>query len=267
MRRALAVTAALGLIGVSALTARADSPKWTIPECANVQGGLGTYDPGTGALHMEVRLRAEPCDGAPVSNEDGSTTTTTVDYDLYVIKDKTWSGDPANPDRINILNLLGPMDNADQVEFVSADYSSDPLAVTQFTAPGVHVITYDVVVPDDDPTVCVFSHVHGSTVTTREVQAPNQPEDQNGNGSTNDDTHNGNGGETNKDKQKFDWGTSTTTEQTTVDFWDRAPSEDVDSGEAVFSSTACLPIDALTTLVDGVAGDLVGGSSGGQGYN
>jgi hypothetical protein len=260
MRRAVAITAALGLIGVGAVTARADSPDGTIPNCANVNGGVGTYDAGTGTLHMEVRLKADPCDGAAVTNDDGSVTTTTANYALYVIKDKSWSPDPAKPTDVNMFNLTGPWD---QAEFITSDYSVNPLAVTQFTQPTAHVITYDVVIDDDDPTLCVFSYVTGSTVTTREGTVANQPVDQNGNGNTSDDTHNGNGGETNKDKEKFDWGTTTTSERTVVDFFDRAPTEG--EGQTALDSTKCLPVDAFTTLAGQVVDDLT--SSGGQGYN
>lgn len=261
MRRAFAVTAALGLIGVSALTASADTLQGTIPDCANVNGGAGTYNTATGALHVEVRLIAEPCSGESVTNEDGSVTTTEATYNLYVIRDKTWGGDPFNPEP-NIFNVPGPGE-ADAYEFLSDAYLRDPLLVTEITAPGAHVITYDTTVDDNDPTVCVFSLVTGATVTTREVEVANTPSDENENGTTNDDTHSGNGGETNKSKEKFDWGTTTQTQETSVSFFDRAPTED--PGQEPLSSTRCLPIDAITTVVGQVVDDQ--GSSGGSGYN
>lgn len=249
MHRALACLMALGVMTVGATTANADSPIGTVPACADIDAGSGTYDVSTGKLHMEVRLAAEPCSGEAVSNDDGTTTTTSATYALYVIRDKTWAGDPANAnDLMNIFNVTGPFD---QIELVTDEYSTDPSLVTQITDPAAPVITYDAVIPDDDPTVCVFSLVSGSTVTTREVEVPNQPVDENGNGNTADDTHRGNGGETNKDKGKFDWGTSTQTEEVErVDFFDRAPNEE--AGSDPLSSIKCLAIDTVSTVIQTV---------------
>lgn len=264
MRRTLALTAAMGLVLASALTARADSPVGSIPECADVSSGAGTYDSQTGALHMEVRLREAPCSPDPIANEDGTTTTTTANYALYVVKDRTF--DPNNNPTANLpnaYNLTGPWD---QAEFLTDEYSTDPLAVTQITAPEAHVITYDVIVRDDDPTVCVFALITGSTVTTQEVEVANEPVDENGNGTTSDDTHKGNGGENNRNKSpgKFDWGTHTETQEIErIDFFDRAPDEA--AGSDPKTSPNCIPFDVATGLLFQAVDDVIEGGS--RGFN
>ena len=266
MRRTLALTAALGLVIASALTAHADSPVGSVPECADVRSGAGTYDSQTGALHMEIRLRQAPCSPDPIANEDGTTTTTTANYALYVVKDRTLNTDlNQNPaaNLANAFNLTGPWD---QAEFVTDEYSRDPLAVTQITAPGAHVITYDVIVPDDDPTICVFALITGSTVTTQEVEVANEPVDENENGTTSDDTHNGNGGENNKQKPpgKFDWGTHTETQEIErIDFFDRAPDEAAGADPA--TSAECLAFEVATGLLVQMADDVLEGGS--RGFN
>lgn len=261
MRRLLAVTAASGLVVAGAVTARADSPAGTVPNCANVVAGAGTYDASTDALHMEVRLNAPPCSGDAVDNGDGTTTTTSASYVLYVIKDKSWTADPNRPDDPNILNFLGDSEGWDTISFETATYSSDPSLVTQILDPGAHVITYDVVIPDDDPVVCVFSLVSGSTVTTQEVEVANEPVDENGNGNTEDDVHNDTDGN-NRNGDKFDLGTHTETQEISrTDFFDRAPSED--SGETPLGSKNCLAVDAVTSVINQTVEDV----GPGKGYN
>lgn len=268
MRRLFAIAAVVGLVAGGAITARADSQQGTLPACADIAAGAGTYNATTDALHMEVRLNQAPCSGDPVTNEDGTTTTTTVSYALYVIRDKTPTIDENRPHELaNLFNLTGPWD---QIEFVTDTYSTDPLLVTEIAAPGAHVITYDVEISDDDPVVCVFSLVSGSTVTTQQVEVANEPVDENGNGNTEDDVHNGNGGKSNKDGDKFDLGTHTETEEVSrTDFFDRAPTETLDENgdpvEQPLESTKCLPIDAVSSFLGQVLDDVT--SQGGRGYN
>lgn len=157
--------------------------------CAGYERLTGSYvwSGGTGQLDIDIELSAPACAEA--------------DYDLFVIRDWGPTGD------------VGPF--MFDVEGPYADDPNDPnddaLLIEDPTLVNGNVLSYDVPIDDNDPTICVVSTSFASFTTE------NESVDDNGNGTTNDDLHNGNGGENNKDKDKFGWGSTTTTHS------DRAP--------------------------------------------
>ena len=215
MKRIAVPLLALSMMLVASLTARADEG---IPACANIENGVGTYTwtpTGTGLLEFTVEMEQElDPEGTPVG-----ATCENVTYELWVIRDNPGGAEPAH------AFDLGPTSNAELISSEGGD--------------GVdNVLEYSLAIPDDDPTICVFSRTLGTRTTT-----VGGPVDENGNGNSNDDLHKNNGGN-NSEGDKHEWESTTTTE--TFEY-DRGP------------DTGCKALNLVF--------DTANEGSGGRGYN
>jgi hypothetical protein len=190
-RQALTLAASVLLLLGGAVSAQADSANITDYPCANIVDGEGVFDPITHEVVFRVGLRGYLC--ADTQTYDPVTGyTTTVDYEipyvLHVLADRDLATQPALGPRI--FDIPG----GTSISLLPSDFETDEVQERDF-------LVYEGTLADEnDPTVCVFSD-HTGTVTTT-VTRPGAA-DENGNGTTNDDVHKGNGGTNNKDGEKF----------------------------------------------------------------